>query len=51
MKEINRKVFIIAQTAHALSGDKERALASGCDYYLSKPFSKSQLLEVVSKYY
>ncbi len=51
IKEINQQVFIIAQTAYALSGDREKAIASGCDYYLAKPFSKSQLLEAVKNYY
>lgn len=47
MKETNKEVVIIAQTAYALSGDKEKALASGCDAYLSKPFTKDQLLQVI----
>lgn len=51
IKEINNQVFIIAQTAYALSGDREKAIASGCDYYLAKPFSKAQLLEAVKNYY
>jgi PAS domain S-box-containing protein len=51
IKEINRKVFVIAQTAYALSGDREKAYASGCDYYLAKPFSKNQLIEAVKNYY
>ncbi|MFW6290135.1 MAG: PAS domain S-box protein, partial [Mariniphaga sp.] len=51
IKEINNQVFIIAQTAYALSGDREKAIDSGCDYYLAKPFSKAQLLEAVKNYY
>jgi PAS domain S-box-containing protein len=51
MKEINKNVFIIAQTAYALSGDREKAFASGCDFYLAKPFSKAQLLEAITNYY
>jgi CheY-like chemotaxis protein len=51
MKEINNRVFIIAQTAYALSGDREKAYASGCDFYLAKPFSKADLLEAVKNFY
>ena len=51
MKQSNKDVFIIAQTAYALSGDKEKALNSGCDAYISKPFSKEQLLQVIEKHF
>lgn len=38
---------ISAFTAHALKGDEERFIKAGMDYYLSKPVSMNQLLEVV----
>lgn len=40
---------IIALTAYALSGDRERILNAGCSHYLSKPFSKHQLLNLLEK--
>jgi two-component system sensor histidine kinase/response regulator len=41
---------IIAITAHALKGDRERCLTRGMADYLSKPIRPSQLLEMVEKY-
>ncbi len=38
---------IIALTAYALSGDREKILSAGCSHYLSKPFSKHQLLKIL----
>ena len=40
-------VTIAAVTAYAMAGDKERLLKTGFDYYLSKPFKKKDLIEIL----
>ena len=50
IKKINPEIPIIAQTAYALAGEKEKILEAGCNDYLSKPIMGKVLLEKINKY-
>jgi len=45
-----RSVPIIAVTSYALAGDEDKALAAGCDGYVTKPYSPRDLLAKVRAY-
>jgi CheY-like chemotaxis protein len=50
IRQFNKKVTIIAQTAYGFSSDREKAMEAGCDDYISKPINKTLLLNLIEKY-
>ena len=50
IRKTNKDIIIIAQTAYALSGDREKALAAGCNWYITKPINQTILIELLQRY-
>lgn len=50
IRKFNKHVPIIAQTAYALKGEKERSISVGCDGYISKPIDPKEFLETIIRF-
>jgi CheY-like chemotaxis protein len=50
IRKFNNEIPIIAQTAYALEGDREKAIEAGCNAYLSKPVRSDDLLKIIKSF-
>jgi two-component system sensor histidine kinase EvgS len=50
IKKIKPHLPVIAQTAYESREDRDKAMASGVDYYLTKPISRVLFMEVMNTY-
>lgn len=51
IRKFNKDVIIIAQTAYALDGDRERTIEAGCNDYITKPINRNLMMELIGKYF
>jgi CheY-like chemotaxis protein len=51
IRKFNKDIVIIAQTAYALTGEKETAIEAGCNDYISKPIKKDEFLAIIKEYF
>ena len=51
IREFNKEVIIIAQTAYGQTGDREKSIESGCNDYLAKPIKENELQAMILKYF
>ncbi|MDP2113771.1 MAG: ATP-binding protein, partial [Bacteroidota bacterium] len=51
IRKFNSDVIIIAQTAYALSGDREKSIEAGCNDYITKPINRNTLYEMLRRYF
>ena len=49
IRQFNKDVIIIAQTAYAFTGDSDKALEAGCNNYITKPINMALLFELIKK--
>jgi len=50
IKKINPDIPVIAQTAYALSEEREQAMEVGCDGYITKPIRRDELVLLMEEY-
>ncbi len=50
IKSLQPDIKIVAQTAYAFSGDRERCMEAGCDDYFTKPLQKSKVMAIIKNY-
>ena len=50
LRAAGHRIPIIAVTAYAMMGDKERCMEAGCDGYIAKPMPISELVDLMKRY-
>jgi PAS domain S-box-containing protein len=51
IRRFNNEIIIIAQTAYAILGDREKAIAAGCNDYITKPIKRLAFNDLMNRYF
>ena len=51
IRQFNKELVIIAQTAYVLTGENEKALEAGCNDYISKPYTQTVMTTLIKKHF
>ncbi len=51
IREFNKEVIIIAQTAYGMTGDREKSIEAGCNDYMAKPIKQGELRTKIAHYF
>ena len=51
IREFNKKVPIIAQTAFVMTEEKEESLRAGCNHFVTKPLDRTTIMELIDSYF
>ncbi len=51
IREFNKDVIIVAQSAFALKNEIEKAMDSGCNDYIAKPYSDDDIVSIINKWF
>jgi HPt (histidine-containing phosphotransfer) domain-containing protein len=50
LREQGYRAPVVALTAHAMEGEREKCIAAGCDDYLRKPIDRTELAQLLTRY-
>lgn len=50
IRESDKDVIIIAQTAYAFAEDRDKAIQAGCNDFIAKPYSDTEIIDLIRKY-
>ena len=51
IRQMNKDVIIIAQTAYSLIGDRDKSIEAGCNDYITKPIFREEMMSLIYKYF